>query len=124
MNGQYLTMMGFRSKEEWELYRDYDESLKDEAKELYVLWEATQDVSIDSTGKTTIGLINKGNTSYDTIAKKVTLKLRYTSVLKTDSGSGVVTTDSGEKGTLKIQKRIGNTWDTVATIPDIEPVPF
>lgn len=35
-----------------------------------------------------------------------------------------MTTDSGERGTLKIQKRVGNTWDTVATIPDIEPVPF
>ena len=124
MNGQYLTLMGFRNREEWELYRDYDESLKDEAKELYVLWEVTQDVSIGSSGRTTIGLINKGNTSYDVIAKRVTLRLRYTSVRKTDSGSGVVTTDSGEKGTLKIQKRVGNTWDTVASISDIEPVPF
>lgn len=125
MDGQYLTLRGFRSREEWELYRDYDEAEKDQAKELYVLWEVTQDVSIDSTGKTTIGLINKGRTSYDVITKNsVILQLRYTSVLKTDSGSGVVTTDSGERGTLKIQKRVGNTWDTVATIPDIEPVPF
>lgn len=29
MDGQYLTLRGFRSREEWELYRDYDEAEKD-----------------------------------------------------------------------------------------------